>query len=91
MSLKRDRNLFSTLYIACQVCDTDPDDFFQHENQTFPPSLSTYGNLRSGKKSDLLQCLEDLQTRDESHTGLPEVDMIIIDGAAVVNMIKPGV
>ena len=32
LSWKHDSNLFSTLYIACQVRDADLDDFFQHEN-----------------------------------------------------------
>ena len=34
------------------------DTFFGHENQDFPPSLSTYGDIRTGTKSDILQCLK---------------------------------
>ena len=34
------------------------EGFFSHKNQSFPPSLSQYGKLRSGTKSDLLSCLE---------------------------------
>ncbi|MES9882849.1 MAG: hypothetical protein ABW185_18430 [Sedimenticola sp.] len=90
-SMKRDRNLFATLYIASQVRDADLDDFFQHENQSFPPSLSDCGNLRMGTKSDLLQCLEDLVPDDDDTSATePVVDMIVVDGAAIVNMIKPG-
>ena len=91
-SLKRDRNLFSTLYIACQVRDTDPEEFFKHENQSFPPSLSDCGNMRHGTKSDLLQCLEDLVPNSApSQELLQDTDMVVIDGAVIVNMIKPGV
>ena len=35
-------------------------NFFSHENQSFPPSLSRNGDLRSGIKSYLLICLEDI-------------------------------
>ena len=31
---------------------------FSHENHAFPPSLSNLGEMRSGKKSDLLTCLD---------------------------------
>ena len=53
LSLKHESNLFSTLYIACQVCDADLDDFFQHENHSFPRSLSDYGNMRLSTKAEL--------------------------------------
>ena len=82
LSLKHDRNLFSTLYIACQVRDAHLDDFFHHENHSFPPSLSDYGNRRFGTKADLLQCLEDLVPHSDSACSQREVHMIIIDGAA---------
>ena len=29
-----------------------------HENQPYPPSLSEFGNLRLGKKSDLITCVQ---------------------------------
>ncbi|KAK2149322.1 hypothetical protein LSH36_455g04006 [Paralvinella palmiformis] len=44
-AVKSDCSLFSRLYIACQSCDGDLDQFFSHENQTAPPGLSTGGNL----------------------------------------------
>ena len=58
-SLKNNCSLFSRLYIAAQVRDGDLDQFFQHENQPCPPSLSQMGSLRGGTKSDLLICLQD--------------------------------
>ena len=83
MYLKRDRNLFCTLYIACQVRDTDLEDFFWHENRSFPPSLSDDGNIRFGSKSDVLLCLEHLvPTTDETNNSPLDVDMIVTDGTA---------
>ena len=48
--VKSDRNLFSRLYVACQVRDGNLEEFFSYENQSCPPSLSDRGKLRLGKK-----------------------------------------
>ena len=56
-SLKNDCSLFSRLFIASQMRDGDLDDFFAHENQACPPVLSQMGEMRLGKKSDLVGCL----------------------------------
>ena len=55
--LKSDCDLFSRLYIACQSRDGDLDEFFAHENHSYPPALSVGGNSRFGTKSDLIPCL----------------------------------
>ena len=44
--LQSESSLFSRLYIACHTRDGDLDNFFSHENHQFPPSLSSYGQLR---------------------------------------------
>lgn len=44
-ALKKDRQLFSRLYIACQSRDGDLEQFFAHKNQAEPPSLSSEGSL----------------------------------------------
>ena len=85
-SLKCDISLFSRLYIACQSRDGDIDDFFRHENQACPPSLSNLGKLRLGNKADLLSCLEKCT---ESVSSRPNVDVTILDGAVVVNFLQP--
>ena len=86
-SLKSDCSLFSRLYIASQTRDGDLDEFFKHENQVYPPALSQVGVLRSGLKSELVHCLEDLA----STNSVPiTVDTLIVDGAAIINMLKPG-
>ena len=89
-SLKRDCQLFSRLYIACQSRDGDLTQFFQHENQSEPPSLSFQGKLRTGTKSDALSCLEGLPTPAPiANTALPSVSAMFIDGEALVNILKP--
>ena len=85
-SLKSDCALFSRLYIACQTRDGDLDNFFNHENHVYPPSLSQLGKLRFGTKADLTDCLEKLCT---SKGEAPVIDVIILDGAAIINVLKP--
>ena len=62
------------------------EEFFRHENQSYPPSLSQNGCLRHGKKADLLSCLEN---EVDSKRQASECDVIILDGAVIVNMIQP--
>ena len=87
-SMKRDCSLFSRLYISCQTRNGDLDEFFKHENQGCPPSLSDQGNLRlPKKKSELTECLQALTVPQSQ---MPRnVNVVIIDGAAVVNMVTP--
>ncbi|KAK3737870.1 hypothetical protein QZH41_006348, partial [Actinostola sp. cb2023] len=74
--------LFGQLYIAMQSRDGDPIEFFAHEIQSFPPSLSEFGNLRlPSSKADLLKCL--------AQPGQPEppktFDCKVLDGAVIVH------
>ena len=51
--------LFLRLYISCQTREGNLDEFFQHENQSCPPSLSQDGKLcLPQKKSELAECLQ---------------------------------
>uniref|UniRef100_UPI00358FF46D uncharacterized protein n=1 Tax=Myxine glutinosa TaxID=7769 RepID=UPI00358FF46D len=85
-SLKSDCALFSRLYIASQMCEGDLENFFRPENHAYPPSLSQLGKLRFGTKADLTECLEKLcKPSGEA----PVADVIILDGAAIVNMLRP--
>ena len=56
-TMKSNISLFSRLYIANQKRAEDLDTFFSHENSSVPPSLSKDRMLRSGDKSDLIDCL----------------------------------
>eukprot|EP00794_Sanderia_malayensis_P011452 gene11452-12649_t len=85
-SLQSDCSLFSRLFIACQTRDGNLDAFFKHQNQSCLPSLSQHGKLRSCKKADLLECLDNC---GESRIESPPADVVILDGAVIVNMIQP--
>ena len=82
--LKCDAELFSRLYIGCQTREGNLEEFFRHENHAYPPALSDGGSLYLGTKSDLT-CLKDLS---ECQCGAV-VGSIIIDGAVIVQMLKP--
>jgi hypothetical protein len=83
--MKGDIELFSRMYIGCQTRDGNQDDFFQYENRAYPPSLSEGVNLRLGSKSDLLNCIELSKGKSEA----PVVTSVILDGAAIIQMMKP--
>ena len=72
--------------MSCQVRDSFLDTFFSHENQNFPQSLSIYGDIRTGTKSDILQCLEKMSP---SQNDRPDADMLLLDGSVIVNMLRP--
>ncbi|KAG1681932.1 Solute carrier family 22 member 4 [Nymphon striatum] len=86
VSVKNDRELFARLYIGCQTRGGNLEQFFCHENQACPPALSDCGGLCTGTKSDLLTCLEDVF---EANTETPPTTCIVLDGAAIVQMLKP--
>lgn len=82
--IKSDYNLFSQLFIATQVRDTNLEEFFSHENHPWPPALSLNGKLRlPGNKSELLACIDpSIQPEPPSH-----FDAKIFDGAAMVHIL----
>ena len=73
--------------MSCQSRNGDTDEFFRHEKQVVPLSLSDMGDLRHCTKSDHIGCVESLITAPQN--GMPEVDAKIVDGSVVVNMLPP--
>ena len=66
--------LFGQLYISMQSRDGDLKEFFSHEIQSFPPSLSDYGKLHlPSTKSELLKCIPPITQF---------YDCRVLDGAA---------
>ena len=61
-------------------------DCFRFENQREPPSLADRGSLRSGMKSNSLQCLN-------VPTGCADTakhaTVVVLDMAAVIQMVRP--
>ncbi|KAL8599495.1 hypothetical protein ACOMHN_065946 [Nucella lapillus] len=85
-SVKNDSELFAHMYIGCQTRDGNLEEFFRHENQACPPALSDGGSLCTGTKSDLLTCLEEVS---DAKTETPVTTCIVLDGAAIIQMLKP--
>ena len=54
VSLKQEKYLYASLFVACQLRDCNLTEFFEHENHSYPPSISEYGKLRKGKHIRLL-------------------------------------
>ena len=81
-ALQNNVALFAQLYIAMQSRDADLGEFFCHEVQSFPPSLSEFGNLRlPSNKSELLKCIAQPR-QSEPPT---QFDCKIFDGAVIVH------
>ena len=63
--LQNNVELFGQFYVSMQNRESDLNDFFAHEIQSFPPSLSDFGKLRlPSAKSELLDCLEPSEQDD---------------------------
>ena len=65
--------------------------FFQHESSQYPPSLSSEEAIYSNTKSDLLTCILETSSEDDS-SGFepiaPKVyDFIVLDGGALIHSI----
>ena len=80
--LKADCRFFANFYVACQSRAGDPENFFAHENHALPVSLSEYEKLHNCVKSDFIDCLQNLR---EPSLDPPDVQTIIVDGAAMVH------
>lgn len=88
---KNDSSLFSRMYIATSANrPSDLADFFAHENQEYPPSISVNGQLRtSDAKSDFSKFLINLSP-DSTTNSTPLVHAKVLDGAVIAHMLKPG-
>ncbi|CAH1170746.1 unnamed protein product [Phaedon cochleariae] len=88
---KNDCSLFRRLYIATSANrPNDLGEFFSHENQEYPPSISVMGKLRtSDSKSDLTKYLSNL-SEECTADSVPIVRAKILDGAVIVHMLEPG-
>ena len=74
--------LFGQLYIVMQNRQSDLDEFFAHEIQSFPPSLSDFGMLHQpGTKSDLLPCLDQSSKTEPPST----FDCKVLDRSIIVH------
>ena len=60
-------------------------EFFSHEVQSFPPSLSDFGKLfLPGTKSELMKCLDTLHESTPPET----FSFKVLDGAVIVHCLS---
>ena len=84
--LKNNVKHFSQLFIATQNRKGDLGEFFQHENQMIPPSLSKDGVIRQSDKAVFIQSFEKIVP---PKSDIPTVDDVMADGSMLVNPAKP--
>ena len=41
VSLIQEKNLCTSMFVACQMCDCNFSEFFEHQNHNHPSSIST--------------------------------------------------
>ena len=85
--------LFEKLFIAHQYREADLNEFFCHETQSFPPSLSEFGELYNpDTRSQLLDCIiKNVTTADVPIVTAKSPDSFdckILDGPAVVHFLN---
>ena len=84
---RKNITLITQLFLSLQSRpDADMAEFFRFENQREPPSLADRGSLRSGSKSDILECIK-APTGRAVPARLSTV--IVLDMAAVVHIVRP--
>ena len=79
------------MLLACQRRKVYLSEFFSHENQSYPLSLSDGGNIRiPSAKSDLVGCLvKDIDPTLKKVTSSPPSSCVIVDGASVAQATRP--
>ena len=86
-SAQRNSSLITKLFLSLQYRPhADMEEFFRYENQREPPSLSNQGSLRSGNKSDIIECLKAPTGRAAE---AKVATVVVLDMAAVVHMVRP--
>ena len=81
--MKQDCNRYASLHVACQARQSDLDDFFSHENHSYPPALSVYGKIRDSAKSDTIKLFAQSGSEGKKES---TVTGVVLDGAAIVQM-----
>ncbi|KAJ1526893.1 hypothetical protein ONE63_008445 [Megalurothrips usitatus] len=89
-SMKEECNIINRYVFACQTRKGNVDELFSFEFHDWPPSLAaSETTMRPSTKSHLIGCLTKAINLD-AESGTPDVDCKILDGAAVVHLLKAG-
>ena len=87
-TLKEERSKVIQLLLAANSGREINKDVFSHESSPNPPALSRKGQMFHGTKADILPLLEAEAPHGPSTC--PPVDAAVLDGPAIVQLIKPG-
>ena len=88
-SVKSSTAIITQMFVSLQARpESNIEDFFRHENAREPPSLAFKGKLRSGTKSQIIECLPGGPFRG-SNPLTKQATVVIFDMPAIVNMIRP--
>ena len=84
--LQKNVELFGKLYLSTR--ESDRDEFFSHEVNAFPASLSDNGLLHfPSNKSDLVHCV--IPDADTTPSVPKTFDCSVLDGPAIVHLLSP--
>lgn len=91
--LRNDYKLFSRLYLGAQNRGVNLEQFFNYENQPFPPSISDNGHLRNGPKGNIVDSLcntyKDVDLEYMDYGTEDDATAFFVDGAVIVRFINP--
>ena len=86
-SAQQNTALTTKLFMSLEARpELDAQEFFSFENQREPPSLSDKGLMRSGKKSDILKCMNVPNSRSEN---TKNATVSLYDMPGVVHAVAP--
>ena len=80
-----------TRYFLCikDRSESEKEDFFQHESVREPPSISKNGQLYTGTKAAMIDCLPSSPKPGKNNLR-NRATIAALDMAAVIHMVKPG-
>ena len=87
-NLKIHVRLFLQMYISTQIRGGSMLEFFNHETLQYPPALTKGGEMRSGRKSDLLKCILPDSPTSTVNTQ-PKATGTVLEASVLVNLVKP--
>ena len=76
------------MFISTQIKLVGMNKFFSLETLKHPPALSKCGQMYSGNKSDLINCIEEIPNAS-SPIPASKVSAAVLEGSALVKWVKP--
>ena len=76
------------MFISTQIKLVGMNKFFSLETLKHPPALSKCGQMYSGNKSDLINCIEEIPNAS-SPIPASKVSAAVLEGSALAKWVKP--